>query len=200
MQRVRDAENEESKELDEQNAESEGVTEASSGDALASMSETDLAGIQTKMAKPIAVLSGQPVCNDFDSSCYSLEDAATPAFMEHHKQQLAKFGIEFGPGGFQAYDLHAEPDLYVIKTKSGELFSGTVSGSIAPYGILPYYAGRNSVVLYLHKQSDAQKQAYCDKQPDMAKVTHAAPSCPLWLCTTDVFQLSLHHVSIFRGG
>lgn len=77
------------------------------------------------------------------------------------------------------YDLHAEPDLYVIKTKSGELFGGMVSGSIAPYGLLPYYAGRNSVVLYLHKQSDAQKQAYCDKQPDMPKVTHFAQNCLL---------------------
>lgn len=94
-QSVRGAESEENEELDEQNAETTGVT---TGDALARKSEIGLADFETYLAKTIAVPSGQPVCNDFDSSRYSLEDAATPAFMEHHKQQLAKFGIEFGPG------------------------------------------------------------------------------------------------------
>ncbi len=72
--------------------------------------------------------------------------------------------------------MHTEESLYSITTASERQFNGTVDGSIAPYGFFPSSAGRSSAVVFIYKQSDAQKQAYRDKDSDMPKVIHHAPN------------------------
>ncbi|BDA45285.1 hypothetical protein COCOBI_07-0720 [Coccomyxa sp. Obi] len=144
-------------------------SKASSGDASALLSELDLAEADGNLTDPIVVPPGQPVSDEFDYSRYPSEEAGTPDFIEHHKQQLEKFGVKFGRGGFAAYDVHAESSMYSITTASGRQFNVTVDGSIAPFGLLPSSAGRISIVLFEHKQSHAQKQAYCDSHPEMPK-------------------------------
>ena len=99
---LRDAVSEDTEEQDEQDAEPKGFSEASSGDADALLSKMGLAQFDGNLMEPIVVPPGQPACEEFDYSCYPTEDAGTPAFMNHHKQQLAKFGVMFGRGGFAA--------------------------------------------------------------------------------------------------
>lgn len=124
--------------------------------------------------EPIIVPSGQPVGDKFDYSCYPYEDAGTPALMDHHQQQLTKFGVRFGQGGFSAFDLHNLDSSFLITTASRGQYNGTFDGCIAPFGMYITSAGRNSVVVFVHKQSNTQKRAYCKKHPIMPEVTHHA--------------------------
>ncbi|CAL8469031.1 g8572 [Coccomyxa elongata] len=151
-------------------------SKASSGDADALLSELNLIEVDGNVMEPIAVPPGHPVGAEFDYSCYPTEDAGTPTFMDHHKQQLTDFGVKFGRGEYEAYDLHTNTSLYSITAASGRQFNGTVDGSIAPYGFFPSSAGRSSAVIFIHKQSDAQKQAYRDKKSEVPKCLDSGSS------------------------
>ena len=69
----------------------------------------------------------------FDYSPWSSEDAGTPALTEHHKQQLAKFGVQLGSGGYAVLDLHSEKSLFKIQV-GGEIYKGGVDAGVVPYG------------------------------------------------------------------
>ena len=96
--------------------------------------------------------------------------------------------------------MHSETTLYYIRTTLEQQFIGTVDGSIAPFAHYPQSAGRNSAIVFQHKQSEAQKQAYRDKHPETQKVIHQALN-PYFGCTIslDIVQLLLHLASIFLG-
>ena len=84
---------------------------------------------------PIVVPPGAPLCEDFDYSKYQNENAGTPDLMEHHKTQLAKFGIPFCRGGYAMYDLHSKGICFRFSV-NGQVYHGTTDCCLAPSGLL----------------------------------------------------------------
>ncbi len=102
IQSVRDAIREEFEQQKAEALQPKHFSEASPGDADALLLEMNLGEINGDLMEPIIVPPGQPVADEFDYSRYPIEDAGTPAFIGHHKQQLTKFDVKFGRGGFEA--------------------------------------------------------------------------------------------------
>ncbi len=67
------------------------------------------------------------------------------------------------------FDLHGYRNLLPV-VHNGQEYHGGVDGGIAPFGLLESSAATQLIVVYIHKQSDNQKQRYLDKHGDKAQV------------------------------
>ena len=118
---------------------------------------------------PIVVSESAPASCGFDFSQYDNESAGNLDLLKHHQAELAKFGVKFGRGAFAMYDLHVHENPYPI-VHNGQEFHGGLAGGIAPHGLVIPSAAYQLRVAYMHKQSNAQKQRYCEHHGDIAQV------------------------------
>ena len=131
-----------------------GSTEAERLLQALSFSETDGNSIDPIEVPADCSASASP----FDYSQYKDEEEGNLACLNHHKAQLEKFGVHFGRGAFQMYDLHKEQRLYNIRTSNGQEYNGNVDGCLAPFGLFASSAASQSRIIYEHKQSSSQKE------------------------------------------
>lgn len=115
----------------------------------------DVIEVDGRAEFPIIIPMGTPSCEDFDYSKYHDENAGTPDLMEHHKTQLAKFGIPFGQGGYAMYDLHTKRMCLCFAVK-GQLYHGTTDCCLAPFGLLGNSPAKLLRVGFEHKKSKIQ--------------------------------------------
>jgi len=118
---------------------------------------------------PIVVSSATPASQPFDFSKYANENDGTPDLLQHHQAELIKFGVNFGRGAFQMYDLHELQNPYPIG-HDGQEYHGGLDGGIGPYGMSIPSAAKQLRVAYEHKQSNNQKQRYRQQRGDVTKV------------------------------
>lgn len=102
--------------------------------------------------------------HSIDYSQFPSEIDGTPALLEHHKQQLSGFEVQFGRSQFQMYDIHARKDLK-LTLASGVSYIGGLDGVVAPWGLTKAGAVSEMRIAYEHKQSSAQKQAFQEANP-----------------------------------
>ena len=62
---------------------------------------------------PIELESSTPQCLPFDDYNFASENYWTPALLRHHKEQLRKFGINFGLNGFGMCMIFAAMSIHI---------------------------------------------------------------------------------------
>jgi hypothetical protein len=138
--------------------------------------------------EPIDVPSTCPECEPFDYSRFVDEEHGTNACLDHHQTQLVKLGIRFGRDAFKMYDLHKKQQLYLIRTKSGQQYSGNVDGCLAPFGLMANSAANQCRIIFEHKQSSKQKEQWRDSDPSQVRGrTHL-----LYMLCHVLYHLTLH--------
>ncbi len=163
---------------DEERAKSsKGFSDVGSSEAELLLADLQLDEVDGNAEEPIALPDDAPQASNFAYEQYADENSGTPFLLDHHAEQLKPFGVRFGRGGFKIYDLHSHRNLYSITTGSGQRYSGTVDGCIAPYGLMASSAGKHSRIAYEHKQSQEQKRAYRDAHPEQYKVRALCRFC-----------------------
>jgi len=84
-----------------------------------------------------------------------IEEKDTPRAINHLEQELQKFGVVFGRGNYQMYDVHSKHTfLNVRDDKTGSLSGGT-DLIIAPFGMALRSVIRNSCVAFEFKTKEA---------------------------------------------
>lgn len=132
------------------------VSETEAGNLLWAL---DIPEMDGNLLHPIVASDGQ-ACTAFDFSQYKDENEGHAALMQHHQAQLEMLGVKFGTaGGYAIYDLHDQEALYEF-TAMDCIYSGSVDCGVAPFGLMRRSAGNYCYVMYVHKQSDAQRAAY----------------------------------------
>lgn len=132
------------------------------------LADLDFAEEIGNLEDPILPPPDVPVADGFDYSRYPNEDTGTPALLQHHKQQLQKYGVSFGRGAFEMYDIHDNKKLFSFVAPDESEFTGTADGLLAPFGLYPESAARQCRALFEHKQTEEQKQSYRDNNPNLA--------------------------------
>jgi hypothetical protein len=133
------------------------------------LAELGFAEEDGKLEDPILPPPDVPEAEAFDYSLYPNEDAGTPDLLKHHQQQLQKYGVSFGRGAFQMYDIHENKKLYSLIAPDDESeFTGTADGLLAPSGLYVASAARQCRALFEHKQTEEQKQIFRDNNPTLA--------------------------------
>lgn len=143
-----------------------------SDEAIRMLDSLQLAELDGNLQDRIVPPADAPECTVFDYSNYATEDEGTPDLMQHHALALQKLGVVVGRGGVSAYDLHSDEDckdFFTIKMAAQE-YTGGVDGCIAPFGLFRSSATWRSLIVYVHKQSAQQKQAYAEKQSGQQQV------------------------------
>jgi hypothetical protein len=155
---------------DEQAKGSKGFSDVGSTEAEGLLAELKLEEVNGNDMEPIDVPNDAPQARDFPYEEYPDENSGTPFLLDHHAEQLAAYGIRFGRGGYKTYDL-SRRNIYSFTANSGQRYSGTVDGCIAPYGLMASTACNHSRIAYEHKQSQEQKRAYREMHPEQYKVS-----------------------------
>lgn len=63
------------------------------------------------------------------------EDSDTPRAREHLEEELKRFGIKFGKGGYQLYDVHTKKQLLNLDDRKTGKLSGGTDLILCPHGI-----------------------------------------------------------------
>jgi hypothetical protein len=134
-----------------------GFSSVGSTEAVGILTDLDLCEPDGNKLDPIIVPAGQPEAAPFEYSAYPNEDAGTPSLLQHHQEQLEKYGVYFGRGGFEMYNIHKKIP-YLISTPNGQNHRGTADGCLAPYGLSVESAGKQCRVLYKHKYRVLQSE------------------------------------------
>ena len=104
----------------------------------------------------------------FDYSQWPAENIASTALIEHHKQQLAKFGVQLGRGGYAVLDLHSEQSLFKVQVGC-KIYKGGVDAGVVPYGTRRGSAARMLRAAWEHKQGAADKGDYALSHPEAVR-------------------------------
>lgn len=151
-----------------------GFSSVGSTEAEDILRDLSLMEVDSNALQPIVVPKRAPKCASFDYAQYENENTGIAACLEYHKEQLKKFGVPFGLGAFEMYDLHTQRNLYSIRTSSGQQYNGNVDGCLSPFGLMATSAGRQCRIVYEHKQSAIQKEKRLQ-----AKLSQSPSSRPL---------------------
>eukprot|EP00898_Chlorokybus_atmophyticus_P006906 jgi/Chlat1/7216/Chrsp57S06765 len=118
-----------------------------------------------------------------------------PHLLLYHEQQLKKFHVPFGQGGYALYDVHQVSDqLWEIQHES-TVYSGMADACLAPFGLTTSGATCQCRIAYLHRrQGDGDVLSY-DRVRGEAIITLlgacAANNFPPLLDVTDG---AVHHL------
>ena len=105
----------------------------------------------------------------FDYSAYASENAAVKDLLQYHQRQLEQYGASFGRGGFQIYDIHKQQSQWRIKSPEFQL-SGIADLCVASHGLSLSSAPKRAFIVYKHKKTAEQKQAYRNTHSDLVQV------------------------------
>eukprot|EP00898_Chlorokybus_atmophyticus_P007920 jgi/Chlat1/8129/Chrsp75S07561 len=152
---------------------------------------------------PIKLPDDCPQCDNFDA-CGVPNDNAAATLLQHHQQQLMKFGVPFGRDGYQLYNVHGVAELqYSINAGDGKVYSSTVDGCIAPYALINSRGGsmRQCRIAYMHNIEGCgavMAVTGCLKGQALISMlgAYAANTYPLMLDITDGV---VHHLLQMRG-
>ena len=148
-----------------------GFSQANLSDADDVIETLQLTEVNGNETQPITLPDGAPDNPTFNHEAYPNEDAAVGAFMQHHQLQLQQHGVCFGRGIFQMYDIHSQKSPWTIRTSKTQL-SGTADCCVASHGLTCRSAANRAGVIYEHKQSEQQKEAYRHANPDPTRVRY----------------------------
>ena len=156
------------------NAKARPISDVGSAEADSVLLELGFLQDDGNEVDPIVVPAGLLMSHSFDYSQFPSENDGTPALLEHHKQQLSGFEVQFGRSQFQMYDIHTRKDLKLMLA-SGVSYIGGLDGVVAPWGLTKAGAVSEMRIGYEHKQSSAQKQAFQEANPQYYEVN--LPPC-----------------------
>ncbi len=150
-----------------------GFSKANSADADDLLEELQLTEVDGHDADPIVVPNDAPDSPAFDFSAYHDETAGLGKLQHYHQHQLEQHDVKFGRGGFRIYDIHSQkPAPWSISSGKWQL-SGTADLCVASNGLFSGSAAKRAFILYEHKQTAVQKEAYRSAHPEVMEVRHA---------------------------
>lgn len=130
-----------------------------SSDAECLLDELELTQVLGNDSEPIVVPSNGADIPAFDYSVYPNKNAGLADLLQYHQLQLEQYGASFGQDGFRIYDIHAQQGLWSIRSSKNQL-SGIADLCVASHGLYLNSAAKRAFVVYVHKQTAAQKEAY----------------------------------------
>ena len=173
-----------------------GFSQANLSDADDVIETLQLTEVNGNETQPIVVPDDAADNLAFNHAAYPNEDAAVGAFMQHHQLQLQQHGVCFGRGSFQMYDIHTQKSPWTIRASKTQL-SGTADCCVAAHGLSYRSAANRAGVIYTHKQSEQQKEAYRHANPDVAQVRYLDHRLAF---THSCIDVCLHQICLAREG
>ena len=156
-----------------------GFSKASSSDADDLLEQLELTEVLGDDLEPIVVPPEHARHHPaFDYSAYRDENEGLGPLQQYHQRQLEQQHIPFGRGGFRIYDIHSQSTAWSIRSSKYQL-SGTADLCVASHGLTIKSAAKRAFIVYEHKQTDAQKEAYRLTHPNPMLVRYAMQV--LWL-------------------
>ena len=92
---------------------------------------------------------------DFDWSRYDNENLAAEPLVDHHKLQLAKFGLKIGKGGYSVLDLHKKKELCKVELQK-MVYRGGVDAAVVPHSVAEESAGGMLRAAFEHNRPTAK--------------------------------------------
>lgn len=146
-----------------------GFSKANSSDAEDLLDELELTEVLGNDTEPIVVPTNVVDIPRFDFSAYPNENSALEHLLQYHQLQLEQYGASFSRGGFRIYDIHAQQKSWSIRSSKCQL-SGIADLCVASHGLSLNSATKRAFVVYEHKQTAEQKEAYRNAHADLLQV------------------------------